>query len=128
MIEMNLKKQKWLMVAIYCPPSQPQQCFFGEIDKMLDHYCHQYESLILIGDFNCVDGDVIRSFVDNFNLCNLVRRSTCFKADNPRSIDLMLANRNKCFPSISTMETSLSDFHFMIITTLKGGYMTRAPK
>ena len=25
MIEINLKKQKWLLVAIYRPPSQPQQ-------------------------------------------------------------------------------------------------------
>ena len=98
MIEINLKKQKWLLVAINRPPSQPQQYFFNETGRVLDHYCHQYESLILIGDFNCeIDGDSIRSFVDNYNLNSLVRSPTCFKSDNPRCIDLILTNRNRSF-------------------------------
>ena len=47
MIEINLKKQKWLRVAIYRPPSQPQQYFFNEIGKVLDHYRRHYEGLIV---------------------------------------------------------------------------------
>ena len=129
MIEINLKKQKWLLVAIYRPPSQPQQYFFNEIGKMLDHYCRHYESLILIGDFNCeIDGDVISSFVDNYNLNSLVRSPTCFKSDSPRCIDLILTNRNRSFQSTVVIETGLSDFHAMIVTVLKGGYVKRGPK
>lgn len=129
MIEINLKKQKWLLSAIYRPPSQPQQYFFDEIVKVLDHYCRQYENLILIGDFNCqIDEDVISSFVDNYNLSSLVRSPTCFKSDNPRCIDLILTNRNRNFQSTVVIETGLSDFHAMIVTVLKGGYVKSGPK
>ena len=31
MIEINLKNKKWLLVAIYRPPSQTKQYFFDEI-------------------------------------------------------------------------------------------------
>ena len=83
-IEINLKKQKWLLATIYHPPTQPQQYFFTEVGKTLDHYCRTYENLILMGDFNCeIDDDVISDFVDNYNLASLVRSPTCFKSDNP---------------------------------------------
>ena len=60
MIEINLKKQKWLLLAIYRPPSQPEQYFFTEIGKVLDHYCRKYENLILIGDFDSEIGEDVR--------------------------------------------------------------------
>ena len=96
---------------------------------MLDHYSRHYESLILIGDFNCeIDGDVISSFVDNYNLNILVRSPTCLKSDNPRCIDLILTNGNRSFQSTVVIETGLSDFHATIVTVLKGGYVKRGPK
>ena len=52
-IEISLKKQKWLLFSIYRPPSQPETYFFEEIGKGLDLYSSQYESICLIGDFNC---------------------------------------------------------------------------
>ena len=39
MIEINLKRQTWLMVVIYRPPSQSQCYFFVEISRIPDHYC-----------------------------------------------------------------------------------------
>eukprot|EP00493_Phyllostaurus_siculus_P026782 UN27128 len=123
------QETKWLLVAIYRPPSQPQQYFFNEIGKLLDHYCPYYEGLILIGDFNCeMDGDIISNFVDNYNLNNLVKSPTCFKSDSPRCIDLILTNRERNFQSTVVQETGLSDFHAMVVTFLKGGYVKRGPK
>ena len=128
-IEINLKKQKWLLLAIYRPPSQSEQYFFAEIGKMLDHYCRKYENLVLIGDFNSeIDEDAIGTFIENYNLASLVRSPTCFKSDSPRCIDLILTNRRKNFQSTVTIETGLSDFHVMIVTLLKGGYVKRGPK
>ena len=128
-IEINLKKQKWLLATTYRPPTQSQQYFFTEDGKTLDHYCRAYENLILIGDFNCeIDDDVISDFVDNYNLASLVRSPTCFKSNNPRCIDLILTNRNRNFQSTVAIETGLSDFHLMIATVLKGGYVKRGPK
>ena len=84
MVEINLKNKKWLLTAIYRPPSQMKQHLFGKISKMLDHYYRQYENLILIGDFNCEIGDdAISDFVDSYDLASLVRSPTCFKSDSP---------------------------------------------
>ena len=42
----------------------------------------------------------------------------CFSY-NPSCIDLFLTNRPKCFQSIMTIETGISDFHKIVITILK---------
>ena len=36
LIELTVKKQKWILISIYRPPSQPEQYFFCEIVKALD--------------------------------------------------------------------------------------------
>ena len=96
---------------------------------MLDHHCRQYENLILIRGFNCeIDEVAISGFVDSYDLTNLVRNPTCFKSDSPRCIDLILTNRKSSFKDTVTIETGLSDFHLMILTVLKGGYVKRGPK
>ena len=129
LIELTVKKQKWILISIYRPPSQPEQYFFYEIGTALDHFCTKYENIILIGDFNCqAEEDVISGFMDNYNLQNLVRCPTCFKSGNPRSIDLILTNRKSSFRNTVAIETGLSDFHAMIVTVLKGGFVKRGPK
>ena len=35
-VEVNLKKQKWLVIAIYIPPSQCKNYFIAELTKILD--------------------------------------------------------------------------------------------
>ena len=124
-----MKKQKWIFISIYRPLSQPEQYFFCEIGKALDYLCTKYENIILIGDFNCeAEEDVISGFMDNYNLQNLVRCPTCFKSGNPRSIDLILTNGKSSFRKTVAIETGLFDFHAMIVTVLKGGFVNRGPK
>ena len=78
---------------------------------------------------NCeAEEDVISGFMDNYNLQNLVRCPTCFKSGNPRSIDLILTNGKSSFRKTVAIETGLFDFHAMIVTVLKGGFVNRGPK
>ena len=37
-IELNLKKKRWLLFACYHPPSQCSSYFLSEIGKVIDHY------------------------------------------------------------------------------------------
>ena len=128
-IEISLKKQKWLLFSIYRPPSQSEEYFFDEIGKGLDFYSSKYESICLIGDFNCEPKEnIISGFMDCYNLSNLVKSPTCFKSDSPRCIDLILTNRKRSFQNTVTMHTGLSDFHAMIVTVLKSGYRKKGPK
>ena len=37
-VEINLKKQKWLVIAIYTPQSQRKNYFITELTKVLDKW------------------------------------------------------------------------------------------
>ena len=82
-----------------------------------------------MGDFNTEEQDAdISNFLETYNLKNLMKKPTCFKSDRPRSIDLILTNRVSSFQNTDAIETGLSDFHCMIVTVLKGGFVKRGPK
>ena len=127
--EINLHKKKWAMLSIYRPPSQDEK-FYEELGKAMDYLSDTYENFIILGDFNNEENDdEIRNFLDAYGLNNLVKGATCFKSDtNPRTIDLILTNRKRCFSNTLTTETGLSDFHLMVSTVLKSGFVKRGPK
>ena len=52
----------------------------------------------------------LTSFMQSFNLFNLIKTNTCFKGKGS-CIDLILTNRKYCFKHSSTFETGLSDHH-----------------
>ena len=128
-IEINLRKQKWLVIIVYRPPSQCPKYFFDEIEKGMDFFSSKYENYIVTGDFNCeVNESIISDFMDSYNLYNIIKGPTCFKSDNPRCIDLILTNRKHNFQNTTTAETGLSDFHAMVVSMLKGGFNKRGPR
>ena len=129
-IEINLHKSKWVLFGIYRPPCQKETYFLEEIGKAIDHYSHNYENFIVIGDFNCEENNgKLSDFSASYGLKNLIINPTCFKSsDNPRTIYLILTNKKRSFTGSSTVETGLSDFHLMIFTVLKGGFIKKGPK
>ena len=69
----------------------------------------------------------ICTFMNIYDLSNLVQEPTCFKSDNPRCIDLILTNRCRSFQHTTTTETGLSDFHKMIVAVLITTYQKTGP-
>ena len=64
---------------MYHPPSQPDQCFFETLDKVLDVYSN-YENDILIGDFNVQIGEShLDTFLCQLELANINKEPTCYK-------------------------------------------------
>ena len=51
-VEMNLKKQKWLVVAIYALLSQCKSYFITELTKVLDKCRNNFENIVVLCDFN----------------------------------------------------------------------------
>ena len=83
-IEINLKKQKWLVIFVYRPPSQCPKYFFDEIEKGMDFFSSKYENYIVTGDFHYeVNESIISDFMGSYNLYNIIKGPTCFKSDNP---------------------------------------------
>ena len=69
----------WLLFGTYHPPSQSDSCYFNSLDKALDLHSY-YDKKLLVGDFNVeVSGNVLSTFLNQYDLENLVKDITCFK-------------------------------------------------
>ena len=74
-----------------------------------------------MGDLNTLDTEkVLFDLSEEHYLFNLVNFPTCYKAvENPSSIDLMITNRQHSFQNTTSFSTGLSDFHKLVITSMK---------
>ena len=124
-IEINLRKTKWLVLGTYHPPNQPDDYFFKAVGNALDQYLKTYEKFLLLGDFNAEDTEPILSeFLEQYEAKNIMKNKTLFKSpDRPTCIDLFLTNSPHSFQNTMTISTGLSDFHKMIITVLKSSFI-----
>ena len=70
----------------------------------------------------------MENFCGAYHLHNLINGPTCFKnPDKPSCIDLLQTNFPKSFLKSQTLETSLSDFHKLMLTVLKIQYKKQKP-
>ena len=53
----------------------------------------------------------LRDTMETHGLTNIFNNPTCFKADNPSFIDMMLTNRHRRVADTLNVGTGLSDFH-----------------
>ena len=71
----------------------------------------------------------MNDFCESCKLSSLIRESTCYKnLQNPSCLDLFLTNSTNSFQHSSAVETSLSDFHRMIVTVMKTSFQWLPPK
>ena len=129
-IELNFRRNKWLLMGTYHPPSQCTNYFYSEVGKALDVYNNTYDNILLLGDFNEKESDTnTTNFMENYNLKNLVKEPTCYKNPlNPSCIDLVLTNKSRNFKNTTTIDFGLSDFHKMVLTSFKFQYKPGNPK
>ena len=129
-IEINLRKSKWLMLATYRPPSSSKSQYLNSIGNAVDFYSKTYKNVVLLGDFNITESEEeMHDFLEDYDLSNLVHFPTCFKnAENPREIDLIITNRVSSFQNTIGISTGLSDFHKMVVTTMKSKFPKMPPK
>ena len=79
-IEINLKKTKWLILGTYHPPHQPDDYFFKAVGNALDQYLKTYETFLLLRDFNVEDTEPILSeCLEQHEAKNIMKNKTCFK-------------------------------------------------
>ena len=129
-VELNFRKSKWLLIAAYKPPDVSKADCFDNLTKALDFHSKQYENMILMGDLNTAESDeVLFDFLEEHFLSNLVKFPTCFKSvENPSSIDLIITNKHQSFQNTTSFSTGLSDFHKLVITSMKTTFPKVVPK
>ena len=113
----------------YNPHTHSVSYFLKNISKFVDLNIDKYEKFVFIGDFNVINSHpALNDFCDLYNLKNLISEPTCYKnCENPSSIDKILTNCEHFFQHSTTLETGLSDFHKMVITSLKTHHEKKEP-
>ena len=76
--EVTLGKVKWLIFALYRPPSMPKKLFTKQMSTLLDKGIKYYENLIVIGDLNydilCTENpQTLDDLCDLFDLTNIIK-------------------------------------------------------
>ena len=130
MVELNLRKQKWLIFFCYNPHKHTIKDHLQQIKDAIDFYSKSYENIILIVGFNVEISD---SHVDSFctisHLKSLIKEPTCYRnPEKPTCIDLISTNCPRQFQAMLTLETGLSDFHKMTVAASKSEFSHQKPK
>ena len=127
-VEINLRKQKWLIAGIYRSPSQDISYFVGVINETLLYL--NYENIILIGDFNALEShEKMQTFNTELNLKNLIHQPTCYKSvTNPSCIDHIWVTDIKRFHNTCIIESGFSDYHKMTISFLNADIPKKSPR
>ena len=117
--ELNLRKEKWKFMCIYRPPKRNNQYFLENLSSIADHCSSIYDNYIFLGDFNIKPNcPPLTSFMQSFNLFNLIKTNACFK-EKDSCIDLILTNRKSCFKHSSTFATGLNNHRHLVYSMLK---------
>ena len=131
-VEINLRKMKFLLLGIYHSTNKKygstDDVFLREVGAVLDVYS-SYDKFLIVGDFNMQEGNlVLDDFLDEFHAKNLVGEPTCFKSlGNPSCVDLFITNSSGSFMRTGAVGTGLSDFHKMIVTVMRTAFPKVGP-
>ena len=127
-VELNLRKQKWLLLGCYRPPSQSVELFCNEVRTVISDL--NYENIILLGDFNADESvSKMKLFSTECNLKNLIKEPTCFKSQTaPTCIDHIWVSDSKRFHHTNVLDFDYSDFHKLTVTFLNVSLPKKEPR
>ena len=106
--EINLRKEKWLVISIYRLPSKNSEFFLNSLTSIIDHFWKLFDNYIIIGDFNLEPSNTaLKTFLDINGFYNLIKEHLI--KGKGSLIDLILTNRKFSFKNTQSFQTSLSD-------------------
>ena len=76
-VEINLRKQKWLICCSYNPNKHNISKHIEALSKSIDLFSSNYENILLMGNFNAgLDNAVLKDFCNVYNLTSLINKAT----------------------------------------------------
>ena len=130
LVELNLRKQKWLIICNYNSHKTMIKGYLEYISKEIDSNSSKYDNFLLLSDFNCESSEeATKSFCQIYNFKKLLDKPTCYKnPQNPSCVDLIKTNKSRSFQNSSTFETGVSGFHKMTLTVLESTFAKQKPR
>ena len=129
-VELNLRKNKCLLIGSYHLPSQSDEYFFNHVQNGPDIYSKVHDKYRLIEDFKAEESEpCLLQFLFKINAKHIVKEPTCFiSLSNPSCIDFVITNGSSSFQNTKAISTGLLDFHKMVVSVLKNTCHRCAPK
>ena len=132
--ELNISKENWIIFVVYRPPEYSLSEFFEKLSEVVDLAITKYENVVILGDINVDTQDSnslgfnkVQDLCDISGLRNLIRTTTCKTKTSSSSIDIILTTRTQSFKNSGTIETGLSDFHKLVMTSFRSTYERLRP-
>ena len=116
-----MNKTKWVLRAVYRPPSGNATRFRNYMSIILDMSLTRADNILLAGDLNLdallpeTSGKVLHDLCMTYDLHNLIKTATSFKG-KPSLLDVILTNKPSLFHSSNSSECGLSDYHHIVYT------------
>ena len=107
------------------PPLKYKKQCCNSIETLFDTVESEHISTAyVIGDMNInmmnqKDSAWLRDTMETHGLTNIINEPTCFKAENPTLIDMILTTRPKRVANTLNLGTGLSDFHNLVCFSTK---------
>ena len=108
--------------------------FFEKLSRVVDLAITKYDNVVILGDINVDKQDSnspglnkVQDLCDVFGLRNLIKSTICETKTSSSSIDIILTNRTRSFKNSETIETGLSDFHKLVMTSFRSTYERLRP-
>ena len=98
-VEVNLRKQKWLIRCSYNPNESMISQHMDALGKNMDLYSSSEENFIFLGHFNAgMAHSALKDFCNLYSVTSLINKLTCWKnPTKPTCINLILTNHPKFF-------------------------------
>ncbi len=113
---------KWALIGTYRKPRISDKNITEKLDPIVDKCMNVTNNIIVTGDLNCNmlknGNNAVRALCDDFNLVNVVTKPTCFKADPPTLLDVILVSGHNLVKKCEVVPCPLSDFHHFTCAVL----------
>ena len=123
-VQITIKKEKWMIVTIYRPPSADFQLFITSLNTLTERMISITDMVIIMGDTN-IDtlkngsrSSALNDFLNGFSLASVIKEPTCFKA-TPSLLDHVYVSKPRRFMSHINYDCGLSDYHNLVCLASK---------
>ena len=135
-VELKISIKKWIIFVVYRSPKYGNLSeFFEKLSRVVDLATTKYDKVVILGDINIDTQDSdspglnkVQDICDVFGLISLIIKSTtCETKMSSSSIDVILTNHTRSLKNSGMIETGLSDFHKLVITSFRSTYEKLRP-
>ena len=119
-IEVVIRKEKWLFACLYNPHNKYKAVWCESIDEVFKFMeCGSISMPFIVGDLNInlLDHNESKCLTDSMDvtgLQNIIKEPTCFKGKNGTLLDIVLTISPRRVASTVNLNTGMSDFHHLV--------------